>query len=327
MRVGIIGAGLAGLAAARTLQSNGHEPVVFEKEAVAGGRLQTARIGEYTFDPGATTLAPMGKSIEKVILSEISTEHLVRIAKPVAAHDGVRAFSGALTAANTPRYCYSNGIDELPKLLAAGVSVRTSAEVHSVEAKKDGSYTIDDEFFDAVVVTAPIPECIPLLTSIGESRRFANTKFRSCISVMLGFEATFEASYHALVGPDQTHPLSWLCIESLKCPGTRAPEGCTAAVAQMSAEYSRRRFESDDDLVIEETLGDVIRLLGRAFATPAIVQVKRFKHSHPEATTSFEAVNSPLSRLVVAGDALMGGRTELAYETGLRAAKMIMENS
>lgn len=327
MRIGIVGAGLAGLAAARSLANNGHEVEVFEREDVVGGRVQTTRIGPYTFDPGATTLAPMGKTLEHVVLNELSTEHLVRIAKPVVSHDGVRAYSGSLMAASTPRYCYSNGIDELPKLLAANLKVKTQTAITDIAQHPDGTYSLNGEVFDSVIVTSPTPECIQLLAPIAEPRRFTNARFRSCVCVLLAFEATFEAAYHALVGPDQSHPLSWLSIETLKCPGTRAPEGHTAVVAQMSAEYSRRRYGSDDDLIVEETLGDVSRLMGKAFQDPVVSKVHRFQYSHPETTSSFEAVNSPLSRLVVAGDALMGGRTELAYESGLKAAKMIMENS
>ena len=42
-RIAIIGAGLAGLSAARALTAAGHTPVVFEKSRGLGGRLATRR--------------------------------------------------------------------------------------------------------------------------------------------------------------------------------------------------------------------------------------------------------------------------------------------
>ncbi len=44
MRIGIVGAGIAGLSAARALVDRGHEVTVFEKARGAGGRVATSRL-------------------------------------------------------------------------------------------------------------------------------------------------------------------------------------------------------------------------------------------------------------------------------------------
>ncbi len=326
LRVGVVGAGLAGIGAARILSQAGHEVRVFESQSEVGGRIQTVSHSGYLFDAGATSIAPMGQSLESVLLHELPTEELIRIEAPVVAHDGVRVFNGNVTASHIVRYTYQRGTQHAVTLMATGLDVRLNHKVECFDETSSGAYTLDGDEFDALVLTAPVPEVERLLARSREGRRFTNARFRSCLSVLLGFDSPFEARYHALVGPDQAHPLSWLSIESIKCPG-RAPVGHTAMVAQMGAEYSRRRFDADDNLVLAETLSDVSRLLGKEFAQPRFSQVVRFKYSHPETTTSFEAVNSPMSRLVVAGDGLIGGRTELAYETGRRAARLLLENA
>ncbi len=56
MRVAVIGAGLAGLAAAEALQGDGHDVVVLEKSRGAGGRTATRRADELRFDHGAPYL-------------------------------------------------------------------------------------------------------------------------------------------------------------------------------------------------------------------------------------------------------------------------------
>jgi photolyase PhrII len=53
LRVIVIGAGMAGLSAARTLQDQGHQVTVLEKARGAGGRMSTRRRGELRFDHGA----------------------------------------------------------------------------------------------------------------------------------------------------------------------------------------------------------------------------------------------------------------------------------
>jgi phytoene desaturase len=56
MRVGVIGSGLAGLAAACTLAARGHEVEVFEKNAWLGGKAAQLREQGFRFDMGPTIL-------------------------------------------------------------------------------------------------------------------------------------------------------------------------------------------------------------------------------------------------------------------------------
>lgn len=57
MRIGIVGAGMAGLACAEGLAGLGHEVVLFDKGRGPGGRMSTRRLptsaGEAHFDYGA----------------------------------------------------------------------------------------------------------------------------------------------------------------------------------------------------------------------------------------------------------------------------------
>lgn len=77
MRVGVIGSGLAGLAAACTLAARGHEVVVFEKNEWLGGKAAQLRGHGYRFDMGPTILiqpsvlrrifAESGRDLEKYL--------------------------------------------------------------------------------------------------------------------------------------------------------------------------------------------------------------------------------------------------------------------
>ena len=52
-RTAVIGAGIAGLAAARRIQQAGGTPVVFESDDRVGGRIKTVRRNDFVFDVGA----------------------------------------------------------------------------------------------------------------------------------------------------------------------------------------------------------------------------------------------------------------------------------
>jgi len=56
MNVGVIGSGLAGLAAACTLAARGHKVTVFEKNAWLGGKAARLEAQGFRFDMGPTIL-------------------------------------------------------------------------------------------------------------------------------------------------------------------------------------------------------------------------------------------------------------------------------
>jgi phytoene desaturase len=59
-RVGVIGGGLGGLAAAVTLAGRGHDVVLFERGDVLGGKASRLEVGDFAFDVGPTILTLPG---------------------------------------------------------------------------------------------------------------------------------------------------------------------------------------------------------------------------------------------------------------------------
>lgn len=325
MRVGIVGAGIAGLAAARRLQSKGAEAVVFEISDDVGGRIATEQIGPYTFDTGATDLAPGSFNLAVAMLNELDTTDLVRIEKPIYTHVSLRVAPGDATKNKLPRYTYRKGNEQLPHLLAQGLDVRLGLGIGALERVDNDRYAMAGETFDALVLTPPVPQSASLLTSLGESRPLANTFYRSTLAVMLGYDRALpDIPYHALLDPEQRHPLTWLSVESVKCPG-RAPEGHTAFVAQLGPQYSSSNFGAEADTIVASTVGHLARLYGPEWAHPAVSGVRRWRYAQPETYALFETVNQPGTRLILAGDGVLGARVEFAYEAGIRAADLLLD--
>lgn len=297
--------------------------MLFEKAAEVGGRCGTTQIGDYTFDPGATSIAPRGLSIEKVMLQELDTSDLLRVAKPIFTHQGLRVTPGDYVKNSVPRYSYSAGNVTLPRLLAAGQEVRLNTSVETLEVSEKGFLVLGEQF-DAVILTPPVPKTAAILWSIGESRSFANVRYRPCLSVMMGFALPNPlVNYHALLDPDQRHPITWLSLESVKSPG-RAPEGHCAVLVQLGPSYSLSHFSDPDEKILGDTVDYLQYLYGQEWGTPEVTRIKRWKYSQPETTALFDSVNPPGSRLIIAGDGVLAGRVESAYESGVRAAALLL---
>lgn len=324
MNIAVVGAGMAGLAAARTLTAAGATAVVFEKSRGPGGRIATRRLNGIPLDTGATSVTPRGMALEPVMLSELDQAGLEVIGKPIHVHNGLRVSAGDPHKNAVVRYAYADGINTLAKRLAQGLDIRTEVQID--ELARDGKgFVVADGRYDGVILTAPIPQTATLLWSLGERRAIASARYRPCLSVLLAFEYALPSlPYFALLDPDQRHPLTWLSVESQKVPG-RAPDGQCAFVAQMSSPYSQSFYNRPGQEVVDDVVGFLHRLYGAELGSPVAQDVKRWKYSQPESIALFEHVNPPGQRLLIAGDGTSGGRIENAYEAGVRAARQMLE--
>jgi predicted NAD/FAD-dependent oxidoreductase len=318
---------MSALGAARDLRARGREVILFEKNRRVGGRVSTFSQDGFIWDTGATSIAPRTRSIRQVMLEELDTADLVKVEKPIYVHKALRVLPGDRSRQHE-RYTYRTGLATLPRLLAEGLDIRLDTQVESIQQRGEGNYWLETSRgeegpFEYVILTPPIPRTALLLWSLGESRPLAGVFYRSCINVALGFDHPLpETPYHALLDPEQRHPLTWLSLESAKSPG-RAPEGGSALCAQMSPQYSLDQYAKPDQSLVDTVLFFLQKLYGAAFATPVSVTVKRWKYSQPESTVSLEDANPEGSRVLIASDALLGGHTEDAFEVGLRIAKLI----
>jgi len=313
---------MCGLAAARKLQQSGHGVVIFEKRHVPGGRVATFRKDGFTWDTGATSFAPRGKTLERVMLQELDCSDLLELEKPIYTHSGFRVPASAHRPSGR-RFVYKSGNDSLPLLLCEGQDVRLGTEVESIE-RSGGRFTVAGEMFDALILTAPIPQSALLMWGLGESRPTANVSYRACLSVNLGYETALPpTAYHAIIEPEQRHPLNWLSLESVKAPG-RAPEGGSCVTAQLGPAFSQEHYDRPDEELVETVSAFMVRLYGTEFENPKSSHIARWKYSQPVGFGSFETVNSGSTRLLLAGDALLGGHTEDAFEIGLQAAQRLI---
>lgn len=295
---------MAGLACARALVDAGHEVVVHEKSRGFGGRAATRRKDGFVWDTGAGY-------IEAPMLSHLPSEGLVRVDKPVwVVGEDLQPRPDRPTE---PRYAYLAGNNSLGKGLAAGLEIHRERRIESLVPLRDD--------YDAIVVTAPIPQTRDLLVTIGEERNLGAVAYRSCLAVCLGYEGEApDVPYVSLMARDI--PLGWLSLESTKCPG-RTPEGCCSFVAQLGEAFSTENYARGHGELVDFAADYVRRLYGLERLVAS--DVMRWRYSQPTKVGDFEAANPPGVRVLVASDGLIGGKLHHAFEAGLKAARRLIE--
>ncbi|MER3413856.1 MAG: hypothetical protein C4341_06385 [Armatimonadota bacterium] len=322
MRVAVVGAGIAGLGAARELASLGAEAVVFEAQQSTGGRALTYSRDGFVADMGVQTYTPRGMHLENAI--RLAGEEALPIAGEIFLHAEGRSIPGSPERNQAPRYTFRRGNHRLAEILAEGLDVRLGVPIQEIRKVK-GVFRLAQEEVDAVILTPPMPEIERLLRTAGDKRNLSGAAYRPCISVALAYPVTLKPRpYYALLAEDRMEPVLWVGIENLKCPG-RAPAGWTLLVAQTGPSYSRSHFTTPDKSVVRTVSRTVRRIFGDELGEPEWFHIVRWAQSQPERVVLFDNANHQGGRLIVAGDGTLAGRAENAYETGLKAAHLAVE--
>lgn len=322
MRIAVIGAGIAGLSAARELASLGADAVVFEAEKRVGGRALTYNRDGFTADMGIQTYTPRGMRLEDAI--RLAGDEAVPIPGDIFLHVEGRAVPGSPQRNQEMRFTFQSGNHRLAEILAQGVDIRLGVPIEKIRKTK-GAFRVGEEEVDAVILTPPMPETQRLLSTAGDKRNLAGAAYRPCISIALAYRAVLKPRpYYALLAEDRMEPVLWVGIENLKCAG-RAPDGWTLLVAQTGPSYSRSHMATADDALVRTVSRTVRRIFAGELDKPEWSHVVRWERSQPERVVLFDNANQQGGRLIVAGDGTLAGRAENAYETGLRAAHLAVE--
>lgn len=160
MRIVIVGAGMAGLSAARCLVPHGHDVLLLDKGRSPGGRLATRRIGTATVDHGAQFFTVRTPEFQSDVDSLIESGLVHLWSHGFATDDG------------HPRYVVGGGMNRLAKAWAEPLDVRCDALVFAVHPDPTGGWTVvlDDasrHHADVVVLTTPLPQTLSLLATSG----------------------------------------------------------------------------------------------------------------------------------------------------------------
>lgn len=345
-QIAIIGAGVAGLTAARELAHAGHAVTVFEKSRGLGGRVTTRRVaGGYAIDHGAQLLKAPSPAVAALV-AEIPGAHVIDA--PIWVFDAPgppRPGDPRMDA--DAKWTWPGGIAALGRHLGQGLDVRrevTVGALAAVETPRGARYVVHDASgaavgeADAVLLTAPAPQAAAILGAswLGDVTRrplleaLAPVRYRPCLSVALAYPRRPELPWYAAVNIDRGHPIAWLACEHVK-PG-RAPEGAGLLLAQMAPAWTEAHWDAlpkgtypGDALPAPaaEAHGHVRELLGEELGEPLWADVHRWRYALCDAPCGAVALDG-VAGIFVAGDMEAGqGRVHLAIESGWAAAARI----
>lgn len=296
----VIGAGIAGLAAASALTDAGRDVLVIDKGRQRGGRLAHRERDGFGFDHGAPWVEAemdgfagfLARAVEKGVAKSLARAPSRIVGMP------------DMTA--------------LPAPLARGVEMRQNAEVLAADRYGIG-WRLDtsDGRLGArhLICTAPAPQAVRLLPEIGDA--LSGVTMDPGWTLMVAF-----AEPLGLDAPEWPDNGTRVIRESAKPGRPEAPEAWTmhAPLAWAQANLERDREEIVPDLVT--MFG---RSMGRRLPKPIHAHAHRWRYSrtaNPLGQPFYKA-----EALHVGGDWCLGSLAEHAYASGMAIADDILDDA
>jgi renalase len=347
MHIAIVGAGMAGIACARTLVQAGHQVMVFEKSKGLGGRMSTRSTPFGSFDHGAQYFTVRDARFAKAL------ENASRMVKPWSANsvrvldDTGRVVSAGLPA-REPHFVATPGMNELvrywaqPLVQSGSVTLQNQVSLIERDALHPGLWQlrtlgVQDERhvyagFDAVLLAVPHVQTRDLLSNMKLSeqqgravvanflKKTDGVQVAPCWTAMLAFPQALQPTMSHL-GPQWNaarsthHRIAWLARESSK-PGRAAIERWTV---QASAEWSKEHLEDDAPRVLAKLQRAFAELTGIR-AEPAHAEVHRWRYAKTEQSMGTSHLWSADQAIGLCGDWCLGHRVENAFVSGLELA-------
>jgi len=319
----VVGAGLSGLVAARTLREAGVEVVVFEQEEKVGGRMRTDRVGSGVFDHGAQFFTVRDYRFGEMVEGWVSAG---------VAEVWTRGFadtSGEKRKDGYPRYKGVGGMTAVAEHLAQGLGVATGTEARELRSDGRGWKVIagDSEHdVDALVLAMPAPSALALVDrsgvelSSGTRRDLEGIVYEPCIALMAVLDGPGAVPEPGGVQIGGDH-LFWVADNRQK-----GISEVPAVTIHAGPEFSREHARTDDARVAHMLLEAAQGYLCRSGVEATAVY--RWEHSMPAEPFEerFVHVEGPPS-LVFCGDAYAGPKVEGAVTSGLAAAKKLLESA
>ena len=322
-RVGVIGAGIAGLSAARQLVDEGFDVLVLEKSRGLGGRSSTRRDGADAFDHGAqyfTCHSPRFEAqVEEWCRRGVAAAWETSIAR--LANGSAERLDG-----ETKRYVGVPGMSALARNLGAGLSVECQVRVTKIEPAVDG-WTLRAESgeskgpFDAVIVAAPAPQAAALLELQPSLARLAGgAQMLPCVAAMLRFDDPLGLDFGGAFV--EGSPLAWVARNASK-PDHRVR--CESWVLHASPEWSAAHLDEPPEVLAAELQRAFAEALGRTLPRIRSNTVHTWRFARTESPVGVPFLWDRSSRIGACGDWTLGARVEDAFTSGTRLAAAIRD--
>ncbi|WP_406625882.1 NAD(P)/FAD-dependent oxidoreductase [Acidovorax sp. SDU_ACID1] len=338
-RFAVVGAGMAGVACARTLAQAGHAVTVFEQALRPGGRTTAQESPCGSFDAGAQYFTVRDARFQRAL---DTVPGLCRpwSATTVRVLDAAGRVAAAAPPPGEPHWVATPAMDALvrtwaePLAQAGQLLARTAVTRIERDSLRPGGWQVRTETlegatqvhagFDAVLLALPAPQAQALLEQSALAAPWgpalAGVDIAPCWTLMLGFAQAVRPGLTTL-GPQWNaarsthHRIAWLARESSK-PGRSQVERWTV---QASPAWSREHLQDDAARVQAKLLKAFSEVTGIR-AVPTHSEVRRWSYAQTQSPLGRPFLWDAATGLGACGDWCLGHRLEDAFVSGLELA-------
>ncbi|WP_435356024.1 NAD(P)/FAD-dependent oxidoreductase [Emticicia sp. SJ17W-69] len=306
MKTIIIGAGMAGLSAAKNLSQKGHEVIILDKGRGVGGRMSTRTIEQGKADHGAQYFSVKSSEFQALI-NQLQAENITT--------------KWQLAQRENVRYIGAKGMNTIPKKLAENLNIHLNEKVVLIKKNEVKTESGNSYSFDNLIITIPIPQVIELfdnseiIFSKNDEKIIDKIEYAPCIAVMAVLKSPTEIPTGGIILENQT--VAWIA-DNFQKGITSVP----TVTLHASAEFSKKYLEDDLQLVAIEILTSV-----RQWIKPKNLvswQVHRWRYSN--AIKRFEEPFYQLENqpIYLSGDGFGIGNVEGAFLSGYFCSKNLL---
>ena len=319
-RVGIIGAGMAGLAAARSL-SKSTNVTVFEKERGVGGRMATRRVDNSSFDYGAQYFTVRDASFSRQVKAACEAGLVaVWTCAPMTLPDNGLPKTAAL---DPTRYVAIPEMDALAKSMSVGLDLRLHTSAGKITGKP-GSWYVNAGHashgpFDWVIVAAPARQAAMLMPELfSHHRTLTGVTMSGCFTLMMRMLDDARLPFKAAWLSDPV--IGWIARNHTKPGRASSP----TLVVNATASWADANIDVSLDIVRRTMVEALKRHMPLKPAETRTVVIHRWRDADV-----IEAAGQPFlldegNQLGACGDWCIGGRVEAAFMSGSKLADAIL---
>lgn len=337
--IAIVGAGMAGIACARTLVQAGHRVTVFEKNTDLGGRMATFHSEFGSFDHGTQYFTVRDARFAKALAT---VPGLCRpwSANTVRVLDSYGRVTAAGLPAREPHWVPTPGMNALvsrwalPLMAARKVELETRVTLIERDALNPKRWQLHAEGpqesrhvfsgFDDVLLAMPSAQAQDLLQKSKLVPKLAQkikaVEVAPCWTLLVAFPQAMQPGLITL-GPQWNaarsthHRIAWLARESSK-PGRELMERWTV---QASAAWSQEHLDDDEPRVQAKLLKAFAEVTGIR-AEPTFAIAHRWHYAQTLRPLGASHLWDATARIGACGDWCIGHRVEDAFISGLELA-------
>ena len=328
--VAVIGAGISGLVAARTLQDHGLNVTVFEKSRGVGGRMSTRRIeSDDTFDHGAQYFTARDKRFFRYVTAWAQQGIVAKWPdQGLGSEQKLVVFENGLIKSESnseERFVAVPSMNSICKHLAAGLQIRTQTQIANVTRMADGIELFDESQaslgkFHRLIVSAPAAQAAKLLADIPEVvGQISKIQMNPCWAAMVAFTRPITDQWVGAFLHDSF--LSWAARDSTKPGRNHAIEHL---VIHANSEWTSKHWEVDALEIARMMLDEFWRVTAISPQTHNHLQAHRWKYAIPAAPSDRRYFADESTVTVACGDWASGSRVEGAFLSGMAAAGRIL---